>query len=911
FMKDWLGEEESYLHTMLEQERRRYDSCQHCGQADVTWRCLSCLGVRETCQSCMYSTHRKLLFHALEIWNKDHWEAASSTSLGLAINVGHDGDICPHADLPSWHKGNHDADNWMDVDDADAQSSMHAESNTHTESNKVVAQEIMDYRRGKQLKLYADADADDNRDNRRRRQQTHITVVDVSGVFELPINWCNCEPKTAHHKQLLNMRLYPGSQKSPRTAFTFDVLDDFMVANLETKVAPNAYWRRLIRVTNTYHPDVVPDRYRELTRCARQWLRLTTRYQHGHGYGLQEEETSVGSLAPFCVACPQPGKNLPEDWKDTGPKWLHYRHLVLDGNFKQQNLHMRRPENDVGFADGLAYTVNKENYESHLASTHRNYSKSTCNNHRATQSKRRTNHLQSTGIVSVACARHGGFVPNATADLKAGESQANSDAVASNAGWQWPLLLGVILYYDIMCQYIINFAKRMKKSKHLSWPDGVELIPAIGLFHVHGHKDECVAKFSPTFIEGTGHVDGEVLETLWAALNDIAASTLNMSTSWRVDVLNAHMRWSNLRKIMEIVKTTSQRWKKALQRYADALEDYNDFTDVCPEDKVKEWKALIKKAYADRHNNLDANMLFDVKIGQLPTRAACSETLSKTLSQRKDRIARGHSSSIDKDKDDLTDIIRWMNLGIDIEEFQLRIQSFIRQMGRRVQRGDPARLEADRRRLMIMIDAFLEEAPAYMGELIVGRDNAVTITLDITGGDNVDIIASSHGFDDHLDQDDNAEDDSDAAQIKPEQRTIGLPSAFGRKECKAHGLGRLTAIEMELRKGQAHDAIQKLREYIGKKSVLYRTDIRSARRSQHKAEAARQRVDAQTAKINIHRLYYNRAREAMLELAKKPRKIKEYKLMTIQDLTASTSLLNPSERGNRHRGLPWLWSLDI
>ncbi|EIW73782.1 hypothetical protein CONPUDRAFT_29248, partial [Coniophora puteana RWD-64-598 SS2] len=543
FMKDWLAVEESYLGTMVEQECRKSDSCRTCGVKEASWRCLSCFGVPELCQGCMRSTHQKLLFHALEVWDKDHWSAASSTSLGLAINMGHDGDICPCAKLPSWHTNNNDADDWMDVDDADNGEDIHADNTT----KKTLAQEIMDYRRGTPLQLYADDTTE-----RRRPQVAHITVIDVSGVYELPINWCQCEPMAAHHKQLLDMRLYPGSQKAPRTAFTFDVLNDFMVANLETKVAPNAYWRRLMRVTNTIHPDVIPDRYRELTRCARQWLRLTTRQQHGHGYGLHDEETAVGSLAPFCMACPQPGKNLPEDWKNTGPKWMHYQHLVLDGNFKQQNLHMRRPENDVGFADGLAYTVNKEKYEAHLASTENNYARSTCNNHRAVQSKRHTNHLQSTGIVSVACARHGGFVPNATADLKAGEKQANSDAVASNAGWQWPLLLGIILYYDIMCQYIINFAKRMKKSKHLSWPDGVELIPAIGLFHVHGHKDECVAKFSPTFIEGTGHVDGEILETLWAALNDIAASTLNMSTSWRVDVLNAHMRWSNLRKIMEI-----------------------------------------------------------------------------------------------------------------------------------------------------------------------------------------------------------------------------------------------------------------------------------------------------------------------------------------------------------------------
>ena len=40
----------------------------------------------------------------------------------------------------------------------------------------------------------------------------------------------------------------------------------------------------------------------------------------------------------------------------------------------------------------------------------------------------------------------------------------------------------------------------------------------IGLFHVHGHKDECMPMFAMTYIPGAGNVDGEILETLWALI---------------------------------------------------------------------------------------------------------------------------------------------------------------------------------------------------------------------------------------------------------------------------------------------------------------------------------------------------------------------------------------------------------
>lgn len=118
------------------------------------------------------------------------------------------------------------------------------------------------------------------------------------------------------------------------------------------------------------------------------------------------------------------------------------------------------------------------------------------------------------------------------------------------AGMSASELVGLLVIYDIICQYIIHMRRRFQQYPSLEFPDNLQVVPAIGLFHVHGHKDECVARYSPNYIRGTGHVDGEVLETLWAVLNAIADSFRNMSPAGRKDLMNAHMRWSNLRKIL-------------------------------------------------------------------------------------------------------------------------------------------------------------------------------------------------------------------------------------------------------------------------------------------------------------------------------------------------------------------------
>jgi hypothetical protein len=108
----------------------------------------------------------------------------------------------------------------------------------------------------------------------------------------------------------------------------------------------------------------------------------------------------------------------------------------------------------------------------------------------------------------------------------------------------------VLLMYDIACQYCVNLWERVRRSPHLSLPDGLEIVKGIGVWYVHGHISECFPRYYPAFITGTGHVDGEVLETLWSHLNLISGSTRGMSTSHRREVLDDHMNDSNWKKLV-------------------------------------------------------------------------------------------------------------------------------------------------------------------------------------------------------------------------------------------------------------------------------------------------------------------------------------------------------------------------
>lgn len=100
--------------------------------------------------------------------------------------------------------------------------------------------------------------------------------------------------------------------------------------------------------------------------------------------------------------------------------------------------------------------------------------------------------------------------------------------------------------------------KRVSGSNYLKLPDNLELKLAIGHFHIHGHQDTCLARYSPSFIEGGRQIDGETIKTLWAPLNEISRSTRGMSTSHRKEVIDDHMNDSNWKKLVGMGKFPSK-----------------------------------------------------------------------------------------------------------------------------------------------------------------------------------------------------------------------------------------------------------------------------------------------------------------------------------------------------------------
>jgi len=197
----------------------------------------------------------------------------------------------------------------------------------------------------------------------------------------------------------------------------------------------------------------------------------------------------------------------------------------------------------------------REPYAIHLAGPKEPPVKPTCHRHRAQLNGEVShNSADCSGIGGHCCARHGCFAPGSLVNFQKGEQQLNMDwslcEAISNTNVAG--LLELLHIYDINCQYCRYLLDRISKNPLLQLPSGLQLIHAIGLFHVHGHKDECLYRFTTSYVPGAGVIDGEIMETLWAVLNTVSASTRTASLSHRSEVLDDHMGDSNMKKLLHI-----------------------------------------------------------------------------------------------------------------------------------------------------------------------------------------------------------------------------------------------------------------------------------------------------------------------------------------------------------------------
>lgn len=271
-----------------------------------------------------------------------------------------------------------------------------------------------------------------------------------------------------------------------------------------------------------------------------------------------------------------------------------------------------------------------------------------------------------TGIVAIACARHGCFAPNSLTDLYAGEQQRNVDHafVQALATTNMVDIQMAMLIYDIACQYIVHFLERIGDRL----PSGLTVDSAIGLMHVHGHKEDCFFRFASYFIPGAAVVAGEILESLWSVLNSVSPMARTATLAHRSEILDDHMNDSNWKKCLDM-RACFVSWNGSGLRVPITA------SALCSKfEKATDMKACAEAYYSDIISLMEGTniCLWEAEIVDAEERRLEDRKVMDILKARRVDIPAADVSDAASSAPEVVQPTNrdWVLLGLDIEERQ-------------------------------------------------------------------------------------------------------------------------------------------------------------------------------------------------------------------------------------------------
>ncbi|KAL4065095.1 hypothetical protein J3A83DRAFT_4190533 [Scleroderma citrinum] len=378
-----LKNQNQYLQEWLSHQQRYLSILLDMETPPAPWICMSCGGDG---------------IYRVQQWNGTFFEESFLRLAGIMIHLGHAGQPCPTGGDFTQEVTTDDEDEWEDVEED--------RGPTHLRSPK----------------------------------DRSCLVVHTNGIHYCNVKYYTCMGAEDSHLQLTMAGLFPATTKQPRTAFTFHVLDDFIRDNVECGTSAMNYYSKLQRITSNGFPHLVPDRSRELLQVSRMWRLL--KLLKWQGLHTSPKDAGPGELVLFCLACLQPGVNIPKEGIDLS-QWTFARTLVMDGNFKAEHMHPTDPNNEVWLMDGKGFMVESMPYKEYLKG-----------------STNVVEHLLASVVVPVQ---------------------------------------GMGAMYLMQCK---NLACWLKVNQFISMPAGLTIQPSIGLWHMHGHQTEFFVQYAPNFIPG-------------------------------------------------------------------------------------------------------------------------------------------------------------------------------------------------------------------------------------------------------------------------------------------------------------------------------------------------------------------------------------------------------------------------
>ncbi|KAG6836139.1 hypothetical protein H0H93_011016 [Arthromyces matolae] len=355
-------------------------------------------------------------------------------------------------------------------------------------------------------------------------------IIDTLEIHEVGLDFCNCEKSKPWDVQLLRCRLYPTTGSRPSSA----------------------------------------DRYDEFARVVRQYRHLKMLKRSGRGHNKEGiASTKPGECALVCPACPQPGRNLPPNWKlvPEDKKYLYALFLALDANFKLKRKAVSSEERDPSLGQGWAFFVEETNYKTFLKEFwHEKQPKSNCVSHDAVNKPdREARGLAASGAGTVDCSRHDLKRACSVGDLQLGES---------------------------ILRHCMPMAPQYSDQDDEVSPSPPPI--KFHLFHLPAHVEDCNLLYSFNLAKGAAQTDGEAPERGWANINPLSQSTKEMGPGNRRDTIDDFFNDWNWKKIIKFGSTMLKKIHDAANASKVHEQGLADLEDCIPPDVIEDWRTAVE-----------------------------------------------------------------------------------------------------------------------------------------------------------------------------------------------------------------------------------------------------------------------------------------------------------------------------
>ncbi|KAF8121845.1 hypothetical protein K438DRAFT_1653350 [Mycena galopus ATCC 62051] len=625
-----------------------------------------------------------------------------------------------------------------------------------------------------------------------------FVVIDVTGVHNVDVNFCNCDGRVERRQQLMRVCWWPATARDPQTCATFAVVRLFQTLNCLGKVSAHDFLRSLELLTNNDGLSPLPDRRRAFRHIVRQYRMTLMMKRAGRGHDpTGVNGTAQGELALRCRACPQDERNLPNGWDkidwdfSQNISYKYFLFLAQDCNFRLVNRNVGTAAKDPIVADGCGYFVNHEKYTEFLRNHVTEEEISTCSGFQALflANKKRVKGLRTTGVGGVTCARHNMWRANGIGDLQLGERYCNMDFILFSTLVN-VIIVYLIISYDIACQYYKKFWSRMAglpSWMHLSLnPKNVWF--KVPNFHLTPHLPACHSPFSFHYMWGAGRTHGETIEQNWEFTNGAAASTKVMGLGTRHATLEDLFGFHNWRRTVAwrhlFPKRMAENVTEGL-KHRDAFVAFDAALQETDPALVAKWKKWVEEWESRQHAD-GTESPFELKEKVMSMRDIRLKLAKEEL------LRSGEGEEVQQEETPSTFIL----MGLQIEEAQRYLLVDVKAVANVT---DVQKVDFLKRRgaLLKQIRAFRKMQRTYMPNLRRFLTPTQCAMLD-------------------------SETDRDAEGIR-----LFMPSDIAEKprRDKACAVG-LPEVEAELRVGEAREALHSLRQGLRARTMTNRFRLR-------------------------------------------------------------------------------------